>query len=114
MKNLFIARRWFSSKHLQYLSPVPRGQSKLSPISRVLHVDSVSHYTPKGKTRQFRALIVSGSGHGAAGYGVGKGKTVSEAFANGRSKSLDTTKWLTVDLDPDGRLYHNVCILKSL
>lgn len=82
-----------------------QGSLFMDPISRILDTDRTVKVTAKGKEPTMRALVVSGNGRGSAGFGIGKGETAEDALEDARRKSLDTTKWVTIPISPDGRLY---------
>lgn len=86
----------------------PLGLEYMSPITRIIDTDQVTKPTGDGKIRTWRALVVSGNGIGAAGIGIGHADSVQDAIEEAKRASLDVNKWVTVDMTPDGRLWHDV------
>jgi small subunit ribosomal protein S5 len=83
---------WFGT----FMTPREKNQW----IMRHLTTSRVSNMTAKGKTPSLKSMIVIGNGQGSAGYGVGKGKSLSEA--NNRAIVNAKNNLIYVDLK-DGR-----------
>ncbi|EDO46769.1 predicted protein [Nematostella vectensis] len=57
--------------------------------SVVVELRRVSNVTSGGKKRSLRALVVVGNRNGAAGFGVGKGRTPISAIRKARNKAVN-------------------------
>ncbi|KAJ1958276.1 28S ribosomal protein S5, mitochondrial [Dispira parvispora] len=55
---------------------------------RVLHIRRTSNMTRKGKIPSMYALVVVGTGEGAAGFGEGKGEEVADAIRKATSRAI--------------------------
>lgn len=80
--------------------------SQLELTDKVVSIKRVSKTVKGGRTMRFTALVVVGDGNGHVGAGLGKATEIPEAIRKGKEDAAK--KLITVALDENGSITHDL------
>ena len=80
--------------------------SSLELTEKVVSIKRVTKTTKGGRNMRFTALVVVGDGNGHVGAGLGKAVEITEAISKGKEDA--TKKLISVALDENGSITHDL------
>ena len=80
--------------------------SQLELTEKVVSIKRVTKVVKGGRNMRFTALVVVGDGNGHVGAGLGKATEIPEAIRKGKEDAMK--KLITVKLDENGSITHDI------